>query len=311
MKDLEDIFPEGVWVKDDEYLVRCPFCGDHPTHNHLYINPEKGVFYCFYCGERGSLRKLLNYVGEKGIETRPRKGVTEKKRHPPVDFSQFYPVTGVENTNDRLAFTYLRSRGLSKEEIDYYQIHYSAYGRYFGRVIIPIYEEGALVCFVARSFLHFIEPKYLFPHHGETLLTTAEALFGYDEARKAGGKQVYVLVEGVFDAMAVNRVRGLSGGSLRGIALLSKHMSKGQLYKLLQLPTDLFYVMLDADAHPDALKIGKQLSEWEREVRVCFLEEGDPASSSDMVILRKLTEAKSYSFELEAEILLNQRRQAR
>jgi len=305
-KTIDEFFPDGKYVKENEYLISCPFCGDPPsTHNHLYINTEKKVFYCFYCGEHGSLKKLLDYVGEEGVRLEPRKGITEKKKYPPIDFSQFYPVTGVENTNDRLAFTYLRGRGLSREEIEQYQIHYAAYGRYFGRVIVPIYEEGVLVCFVARSFLHFIEPKYLFPHHGETLLTTAEALFGYDEARKAESEQVYILVEGIFDAMAINRTLE----ELRGIALLSKHMSKGQLYKLLRLPTNLFYVMLDADAHSDALKVGKQLSEWGREVRICFLEEGDPASLSDVAILEKVAEARPYSLELETEVLLSQRRQ--
>ena len=53
-------------VSYEEYLGRCPFCGDsqNPEHGHLYLNIKKGVYYCVRCGEGGDAvglyAKLVN-----------------------------------------------------------------------------------------------------------------------------------------------------------------------------------------------------------------------------------------------------------
>jgi len=121
----------------------------------------------------------------------------------------------------------------------------------------------------------YIEPKYLFPHYGEMLLTTSEALFGYDRVRELPATSV-VITEGVFDAITVNRKLGNS--SLAAVAILSNKMSDGQLLKLLQLPksTTKFYVMLDADAYKFGLHVLKRLQAYKRNAYMCFLESKDP-----------------------------------
>ena len=179
-------------------------------------------------------------------------------------------MTGTKGTNDKLALRYLRGRGLTNLEIERYDIRYASSGRYFGRVIIPTYEENEMVCFIARSFLDFIEPKHLFPHYGETKLTTNEAIFGYDEAKGTRGENI-VLVEGVFDAMAINKPAIYNVG----LAIMSKSLSKGQLYKLLKLEGH-FFIMLDPDAKKDSLKIAKELSAYGRKVKIEYLQDEDP-----------------------------------
>lgn len=300
---IEEIFPDGEWKDENNYRIRCPYCGDHATHDHCDINvttPQR--FHCFYCGAHGTLKKLLKDQDKSG-SLEPRKGVTEKKKYEPIDFNQFKKVTGKTGTLDRLALAYLtKKRGLTRAELELYNVRFAAAGRFYGRVLIPLYEDGILVNFIARSFLPFIQPKYLFPHHGETLLTTAEAIFGYGTLPAANSMGVYVIVEGVFDAIRVNR-RARDLGVI-GLAIMSSHLSAGQLHKLLELKNPGFFIMLDADAHVNELRVAKSLVNYDRAVRLCLLPSGDPDSLDDAGFDAAINNSQKFSFDLEMQLML-------
>ena len=142
---IEDIF-DGIWQASGEFLIRCPVCGDNPTHNHCFINLKKKTYYCHFKGCTGWLGDLLKEY--KDVDLEPRVGITEKKKHPLVDFNQFNMVTGIEDSNDRLAMAYLKKRGISKDEIELYGIGYctNTNNRYYGRIILPIVENEEIVC---------------------------------------------------------------------------------------------------------------------------------------------------------------------
>jgi len=299
--DIEDLLPDGKWFTDEEYVVRCPWL-DHPTHNHCYINVVKQKFICHFCGERGWLKRLLQEYKVVG-EIEPRDEVVEREEAGRIDFSQFEKVTDGGGLMNQLAFSYLKDRGLSSEEIKAYDIRYSNEGRFYGRVLLPIYEDGKLVHFTGRSFIKSVKPKYLFPYKGETLLTTSGAIFGYDEAVNSPLSRM-VIVEGIFDAMAINRMNWK--GRIRGLAILSSHISAGQLHKLLLLPKkDLYIICLDPDVHEKTIALAKTLSEeYERKnVKVVLLPEGDPASIPENKFIKFLDGAVPYSFNLELEIM--------
>lgn len=298
---IEEVFPDGVWKSDQEYCIRCPVCGDHSTHDHCYCNVVKETYYCHYKGCRGRLRELIKDY--KNVELTSRQaGVTEKTRYAPTDFARFTKVTGKTGTLDRLALAYLKNkRKLTDEEIRLYDIRFASSGRYYGRALIPIYENCRVVTFIARGFLPFVSPKYLFPHHGETINTTAEAIFRYNEVidRPRG---IHVLVEGVFDAIRVARRNKDLG--IYALALMNNQLSEGQLHKLLKLKDATFLVMMDADAHKEGLRITKTLFNYGRSTRLCLLEKGDPDSLTDKQMDKIINESKPFSFDLEMEIML-------
>jgi len=212
-------------------------------------------------------------------------------------------VTGKTGLMDQFAFSYLKSRGLSRKEIEAYDIRFSEEGRFYGRVMLPVYENGKLVNFIGRSFMNCVKPKYMFPRKGETLLTCSEAIFGYHEAVNSPLSRM-VIVEGIFDAMAVSRM--IWRGRVRGLAILSSYLSVGQLHKLLLLPKkDLYIVCLDPDAQKDTIKVAKTLSEeyCRKNVKVVLLSKGDPASIPENEFAEYLDLAVPYSFELEAEVV--------
>lgn len=299
--EIEDIF-EGKWTSETEYLIRCPVCGDHATHDHCSINIVKGIFHCFFKGCSGTLTQLIQEYGN-GENVELRKGIVEKKKYSLMDFSQFKKITGVEGSNDRLALSYLKNRGVNEDEIELYGIKYCSNptNRYYGRIILPIIENEKAVCLSARSFLPFIKPSYLFPHYGETICTAGETVWGLENAKFYCGRMV-VLVEGIFDAIAVNQ-KSIRNGY--GLALLNKAMTKSQQNKLLKLDKNIrFYIMLDADARKDSLKVARELFNYGRQVYVCRLDEGDPASISKEQYDFAIDKAKKFSSEMEMEEVL-------
>ena len=216
--------------------------------------------------------------------------IPEKRE--PIDFSKF-PVV----LNEGIAYKYLRGRGLTKEEIKKYDIRYCNSGRFRSRVLFPVRENGEIAFFTARRFVSWIEPKYRNPALGETPLSVSKVIFGYEEALRDSPPAV-VVVEGIFDAIAVNRVPGM-----RGLAILSSDLSDVQLIKLLRLPSKTqFFVCLDAEARKSTIKIVKTLSNQGRIVRAALLSTGDPASISKEELIKSLKSAERYSHDLESRI---------
>ena len=105
---IEDVF-EGEWKGPNEYLIKCPYCGDHKTHNHCYVNVVSGLFICHHCGEAGTLDRLLQDHGD-GEEVEREPGMKEKVRHDETRITDFPTVTGMSSTLDTMALTYLKSR---------------------------------------------------------------------------------------------------------------------------------------------------------------------------------------------------------
>jgi len=293
--NIADVF-KGERKSQNEYLIRCPYCGDHKTHNHCFVNPVKDRFMCHYCGENGTVKTLVRDHGD-GVEIERSAGTFEKKKFKEVEWDQFKPVTGMSSTMDRMALKYLGERGIRKDQILHYDIRFSDYGRYYGRVLVPIFETGTdgweVVSFMARSFIDKVKPKYLYPHHGETKLTTSECVFAWAWQLEEGTRHP-VIVEGGFDAMAVSALV-----DFEGLSILSKQMSQAQLNKLLRLADRTFYVLLDGDARKDAIKIAKKIESYGRHVYVAELTgDDDPASVDKDVLSNVLVTAKRYTWDM-------------
>lgn len=294
--NIEEIFPDGKWMSEEEFLIQCPVCGDHFDHNHCYINVRKENFFCHYTGCTGHIGKILKY---ENVTLEPRQKAIQEDIEE-IDFSQFPKVTDCNGVHDHRAFEYLQYRGLNSDDIDRYDIRYSPSGRFYGRILVPIYENRRLVCFVGRTIYSNIEPKYLFPKKRQTLLTISESIFGYDKVFASPRERVY-LTEGVFDAMAVDKKLGGLG-----LALMTKHMSEGQLYKLVSFPHNIsFWVLFDSDAHIEAIKVAKTLRTWGREAMFAPLLKGDPDSATCEELAESLRLARPYSEELESRVILN------
>jgi len=297
---IDEFFPDGEWKSSEEYVITCPFCGDNPTHNHCYVNVVKKKFYCHYCGACGSVSRLIKKAGF------PKTSLLDKSKTKRavgrIDFSKYPLVTGEKGVMDALALTYLKDRGLEIGDVYNYDIRYSERGQFYGRVLFPVYEEGKVVCFVGRSFLSMVKPKYLFPKKGQTLLTSSEVIFNYD---KALSKKVdaCAIVEGIFDSISVEKKIGLLS-----LAIMRNRISRVQLLKLLRLSKNIeFFVIMDSDSNRETIGLVRQLWERGRKVKAVFLPSGDPDSLSKEKLAQSILSAKGYSVLLEREIILRNR----
>lgn len=294
---IEEAIP-GKWIGATEYLLTCPFCGDNPTHDHLFLHIEKRKWNCKYCGESGGLGKLLKRLGvELGdylIKRRAHLSPTSSSGGEERSFEEFESLA--EDYFSRrgreavTAWNYLSGRGVGLPEVERYKIRYSTSGVYAGRVIFPIFDAlGGLVCWCARSVADE-KPKYRFPKIGESREKISNCLFGIERAREA---RAAVLVEGVFDAIAVDRIEGFLG-----LAIFGKVLSHRQGIDLdAQLRIDCpIYLALDEDAEEDSRRLIWRFAGGFRPVYSVDLPRGsDPSSMSVADLEQALRSARRIS----------------
>lgn len=188
----------GVWRR-----AQCVFCidaGDRDRKLSLGINTVSGRWHCFKCGRWGRLD------GHEATETFTiEDDVKEIVEIPlPDEYEPLWEGTGSRANVFAPARDYLlKTRKLSPEVIEEYQIGACAEGFYEGRVIVPVRYGNALAGFVARTWAKVSKDAqgtdglpYLYPEG------MSRGLFFFNQAILQTVTNEPVLVtEGVFDAL--------------------------------------------------------------------------------------------------------------
>lgn len=224
---------EAVWG-EQEVALRCPFCGDSkrdPKKKRGGYNYKKDAYHCFNCGIGfpNALPHLVQKLTGKDVvsvlaevlEGKDIKAWVENepvlKHHNentvPNDYNEFLRTEcrKVDLLANEYTAVYLRKRKLDTVGRTFYFCH-DQRSRYFGRLIIPFFnEKGDCVYFQAR-YLGTAEMKikYLNPHG------TKNVVFGLDKVDRS--KPVPVL-EGPFNAMFVENA----------VAVMSSAPSQAQM----------------------------------------------------------------------------------
>jgi DNA primase len=144
---------------------------------------------------------------------------------------------------------YLRSRGITKEQILMWKIGYCPSGKYGGRVIIPSFNiNGDPNYFIARSYVGH-QRKYLNPPASRDIIFN-ELMIDWDEP--------VVLVEGAFDAIvAGTQAIPILGSTLR---------PNSKLFQALALNDTPVYMGLDEDAEKKAGQMIRNMLQYDMEV---------------------------------------------
>jgi len=248
---IEDNF-DVKGISGDEVTVSCTQCEDGDPKGHLNINTRYGFGHCLKCDFSPSFRKRLN-VQDKvvsvsefdkaiaSLEEQSAKSI-ERLRWP-ESFEQL-PSSSVFG---KLAMRYLLKRKFNPEEVaKKYNLGVCTSGRYMGRLILPVFEEGVLVYYQARSLMRQ-KPKFLNPPEEEEKRGKAEFIFNLDTAAE---EEIVFLVEGFFDAMRIGDAAA---------ALFGKTISQSQLEKLILAGVKKVAVFLDSDAKKESRKLAKVL----------------------------------------------------
>jgi DNA primase len=247
-----------------EILFKCPKCNHHKSK--LSVNINKNVFKCWICDYRGrSIRRLIRSFGSYtqlqkwdaifGREDLERFDDLFAERNTErydqiVDLPEEFislchdniPKTGLYARN------YLKSRGITDQQILKWKIGYCFSGEYRNRIVVPSFnDDGNVSYFVARSY-NGDTYKYKNPRASKNIVFN-ELYVNWNED--------LILVEGVFDAINAGNSVPILGSTLR---------TDSSLIKKIVFNDTPVYVALDPDAAEKERKVIKTLLKYDVEL---------------------------------------------
>ena len=231
----------------------------------------ENAWHCWVCDKKGKkiyqlfkavevpqdvmteLKTIVKYTGPE------RELVVENKLVLPKEFKPLSNITP-SDIMGRHALAYIKSRGISEEDIMKYGIGYCEKGRYANMVIIPSYDaKGNLNYFTGRSFEKEPSVKYRNPSVSRDIIPF-ELFINWELP--------LILCEGPFDAISIKR---------NVIPLLGKNIQTKLMKKIVMSSVEKIYIALDKDAQKQALDFCEKLMQEGKEVYLVDMQDKDPS----------------------------------
>lgn len=255
------------------YAYHCPLCHHHKPKLEVNLSENakgENAWHCWVCDKKGKkLYQLFKAVGAPSEKMAELKAIVkyvgpntqvyaEDNVSLPKEFKTFDNITAAD-IEGRQALAYLKSRGLSKNDILKYNIGYCAEGKYAKMVIIPSYDaNGTLNYFTGRSFEKDPYVKYRNPSVSRDIIPF-ELYINWNIP--------LILCEGPFDALAIKR---------NVIPLLGKNIQSKLMKKIVTSSVEKIYIALDKDAQKQALTFCERLMNEGKEVYLVDMQDKDP-----------------------------------
>jgi DNA primase len=254
--------------KENEYMWWSPFVNHHKPK--LQVNIKNGKWHCWVSGQGGhNLFQLFKKVKATKKQYQELNELSD-------NFSFEYVPTKQENKEVKLpdeykpmwtksnsptykhALKYLKSRGVSEDDMIKYSIGYCEDGLYSNRIIIPSYDnEGQLNFFIGRDIF---DSKLKYRNS-----PTPKDIIGFELF--VNWEEPILLVEGALDAIT---------SKVNSIPLFGKTIMNNLKRKILEKKVKTLYVALDNDAVKDSMKIVEELMNEGIKVHMIKLTEKDP-----------------------------------
>lgn len=266
----------------------CPSCGKSGGKFGIYIGPETNkkkpfMSHCFKCGHTTKeLKDLLDLIG------RPDLMIEEKASFQPLDIPDFYKLEEDEIDDELIVINmpegwkrcyrnpYLKERGFTIDDYTYFPVG-TTRGLNFkfdNYVVFPIIDHGDTVGYVSRHIWskdmideYNIQArrngKYeIRRYNNSTDNDFVKLLYNYDAIIEDETDTV-VLVEGIFDAIALTRKLDLyDNPRIVPVASFGKKISQTQIYKLQSKGIKTVVIGYDNDARESIIKTASTLSEY-------------------------------------------------
>lgn len=258
--DLRELIKIEKSTHTGQYIATCPFCG---KEGHFYINKVTQVWDCKRCGESGNIYKLLRFfdklylVQGTSVEVRETiRGLREVEEAEEETLTQLPEISmpvGWKPFSKPNA--YLQGRGVTLSIAQRYEMGETRMlSKFKNYILIPIRDEGRICGFIGRyADKHVPDGKLRYNNSVGTQF--AQLLFGYDEI--TDNTKTVVLVEGVFDKIAVDRYLHLWNDELvRCCCTFGKKISSAQILKLKQKKIRRVVLLYDFDAVKEMKKYG-------------------------------------------------------
>lgn len=251
--NIIDKFGRDYVIHNDEYTYNCPFCfkrrGKADNDRKLYVSGTKGLFHCFKCDTRGSVIPHIS-VKTSGIYSDIMSIFSVDNNSDEDSEDNIFYVPNLKITKGSIAYEYCIDRGITEDNIDFYNIRLGS-NELFGRIVIPnmiLSENGSWTdMFSARSYLDQ-KPKYKNPVDCKK----SDIVFNLHNINEGG--DIYV-VEGAITAIMAGR---------EAVAVYGCHPSDEQVKKILSKNPKNVYAVLDNDeaGRPGNEMLAEKLSRY-------------------------------------------------
>ena len=291
---VESVLGKGKVTNKGNVAFHCPFCNHQKKKlevqlhtNDKYENP----WHCWTCNKSGkklaNLFKALNVNKESFttlfelLQYKPKyvnvQDIQTQLKLPDEYWPLYKTRPSIEYKN--ALFYLLKKRGLTVHDIIKYNIGYCEEGEYAKKIIIPSYDEnGKLNYFVSRVYYDADSFRYKNPEVSKNIVGF-ENLISWDLP--------LVLVEGVFDAIAIKR---------NVIPLFGKTISEDLKKKIIQHNVKELYICLDKDAQKQALQHAEYFINNGVTVYFVNLDDKDPAEIGFIKMKKVLENTQPFSF---------------
>jgi DNA primase len=271
---VETVLGKGRSTARHNAAFTCPFC-HHSKPNleiQIHTNEKKeNPWHCWVCGEKGktlsSLFKKIKapYTKIQELNSLIKPGTKQKEEFKSLTLPKEFTLLSQAHTLDKIAtieskhaLKFLKTRGITEDDIIKYNIGFCAEGSFSKRIIVPSYDaNGELNYFVTRTYLPDDPQKYKNPPVGKNTIGW-EYYINWDTP--------IILVEGIFDALTIKR---------NVIPLFGKTISEELMKRIVGSQVQKVYIALDNDALKDALKHCEKLLSYGKEVYLVELDGKD------------------------------------
>ena len=278
----------------DEAVFTCPSCSHHKKK--LTFNLLSQKFQCWVCNYKGHrayqlLKKAKAPGNTFGIlkeidqqynfkkQNQNQKATTNTLQLP----KEVIPIISSSAVLSRHALHYLDQRGITKQDVVKYNLHYCEQGDLRNMVVIPSYDkDGFLNYYVGRSFY-----KNAYIKH--KLASSTKDIIGFE--MYINWDLPVILCEGAFDAMAIKR---------NSIPLFGKKLSTTLMKKIIESNVKKIYLALDEDALKDAFNHAKTFMDYGKRVYLIEMGDKDPSELG----FKKFTKLLHNATELTTSVLM-------
>lgn len=291
---VNSVLGAGKPTARGNYAYSCPICNHRKPKLEINFDessPNYQHYSCWTCGGDTKGKKLYNLFRKikapkaKMDELKPfTKGgfketttTQEAKLELPEEFKSLSNGSGFTYQH---ALHYVKSRGITPEDIIKYNLGYCEYGRYKNMIILPSYDaDGNLNYFTGRSFEKDPYIKYKNPEHSRDVIGL-DLLINWEVP--------IVLCEGIFDAISIKR---------NAVPLLGKNIQSSLMKKLINSSVKKIYIALDKDAMKQSLKYCETLMNEGKKIYLLDMQDKDPSEMGFHNFTKLIQKTKSFSFE--------------
>ena len=280
----------------EEAVFTCPSCNHHKKKLTLNLSTQK--FQCWVCGYKGHRAfKLLKQVNAPSKTYELLKEIDQqynfkKQIKQKVDSNtlqlpkEVVPIISSSAILSKHALHYLNQRGITKQDVVKYNLHYCENGPLRNMVVIPSYDkDGFLNYYVGRSF-----DKNAYIKH--KLASSTKDIIGFE--MYINWDLPIILCEGAFDAMAIKR---------NAIPLFGKKISTTLMKKIIESNVEKIYLALDEDALKDAFKHAETFMSYGKRVYLIEMGDKDPSELG----FKNFTQLLHNAVELNTSTLMKKR----